>query len=203
MKQEELDTVIASLRSSTPRITYDTIYYLLAQLDIESRQLLEKSLIQTNDTDLIDIYRDAENGWREYGKSMGTISGGANELEHLKFHLGRIKYFSEPSAGFGTMGVPDYYGFGSRYWLEIKKQLYKGLCSDAQEYKPERDKLKEAGGNWLTIAIPAIMSVLGLPASMAGIAIVVSIFISKVGLNALCGTLKPDMDRLEGEAEHK
>jgi hypothetical protein len=38
---------------------------------------------------------------------------------------------------------------------------------------------------------------------MAGIAIVVSIFISKVGLNALCGTLKPDMDRLEGEAEHK
>lgn len=203
MRQEELDTVVAFLESSDPKITYDTVYYLLTQLDNESRQLLETRIEQTHDADLLDTYRDAEKGWREYGKSMGTIPAASNELEHLKFHLGRVKYFSEPRVGIGTMGVPDYYSFGSRYWLEIKKQLYKGLCSDAQEYKQEKDKLKEAGEKWLTLAIPTIMSVLGLPASLAGIAIVVSIFISKIGLNALCGTLKQDMDRLDAEASHK
>jgi hypothetical protein len=74
------------------------------------------------------------------------------------------------------------------------KQLHIALCGDSEQYRDERQKLNDMGVTSVTVAVPVIMSILSLPPALAGFAIVLSVFISRVGVNALCETLKQDFE---------
>ncbi len=87
------------------------------------------------------------------------------------------------------MGVPNYYGIGKQYWGSVKKELQAALCSKSGAYAKDLKKLADIGQTSLTIAVPAIVAALSLPPSLAGVAVVVSVFISKIGINAFCRML--------------
>lgn len=186
--RDDLLETVTLIEQSGDRIRYDIFYYLFSQLSPAELQTLHDLLASHRDPKLLETFLDARNGWQQYGISMGTLPQDAPQVEHLMFHLGRLEHFSHPS-GIGTMDVPNYYGIGRQYWNSVKKELQVALCSKSGSYARERKKLAEIGHRSLTIAVPAVMAALALPPALAGVAIVVSIFISKIGLNAFCRML--------------
>ena len=192
LNTDETRKIIEFINKSEEDIQYDTFYYLVTQVDLKERESLEALLKEDDYKHLYKTYQEALNAFDEYGKSFGEIKNEAKEIEHLKYHIGRLKYFSEPRVGIQAMGVPDYYEFGSKYLTEIKKELFRAFCSNDKKYSKDVGKIREFGQSSITLIIPIIMSVLSLPTSLSGIAIVLSIFISKVGFNALCNTLESE-----------
>lgn len=184
----DLQEILRLIEQSGDRTRYDIFYFLFSQLSSAELQTLYDLLSTQRTPEMLNTFLDAQNGWHQYGISMGTIPRDAPHAAHLMFHLGRLEYFSQP-VGFATMGVPNYYGLGRQYWDSVKKELQVALCSKSGAYYKDRKKLAEIGNTSLTIAVPAIMAALSLPSTLAGVAVVISVFISKIGINAFCRML--------------
>lgn len=184
----DLQEILRLIEQSDDRTRYDIFYFLFSQLSLTELQSLHDLLANQRTPDMLNTFLDAQNGWQQYGISMGTIPQDAPHAEHLMFHLGRLEHFSQP-VGFATMGVPNYYGIGRHYLDSVKKELQVALCSKSGAYNKDRKKLAEIGHTSLTIAVPAIMAALSLPPTLAGVAVVMSVFISKIGMNAFCRML--------------
>ncbi len=187
--KEDLSEIVTLVEQTSDDMRFDTFYYLFSQLPSSELQTMRELLEKHRNPGLLETFLDAEYSWKQYGISMGTLPQETPQESHLMFHLGRLEHFSQPEVG-GTCAVPNYYGIGRRYWESIKKELAGALCSKSGVYKRERRKFKEIGHASLTVAVPAVMAALSLPPSLAGVGIVLSVFIAKIGLNAFCRMLR-------------
>src|SRR5207245_132854 len=64
-----------------------------------------------------------------------------------------------------------------------------GLCGNSTRYATHRRQLGQAGTTSITVLVPTLLSLLKAPPELAGVAIVLSLFVATVGVDALCDTL--------------
>jgi len=89
---------------------------------------------------------------------------------------------------------------GYKLWENYRKQLQDILCGISETYKKEQENLRKRTENSLIILAPIVMSTLNLPPKAAGIAVVLSLMILKLGLDTLC-TIGGDIRLLKGHPE--
>ncbi len=93
----DLQEILRLIEQSDDRVRYDIFYYLFSQLSPTELQALCNLLAKT-DPEMLNTFLDAQNGWKQYGISMGTLPQDAPQMEHLMFHLGRLEHFSQPDS---------------------------------------------------------------------------------------------------------
>ena len=118
-------------------------------------------------------------------------------LLELVDQLGAVDNWKEEGAG-GVFSNFAYRGEGKKLWENSRKQILDAICGTSDNYKEERSKLREQTNNALIILIPLIMSALNIPPQFAGVAIVLSLMVLKIGLKTLCAT-SGQIEKLHGK----
>jgi hypothetical protein len=91
---------------------------------------------------------------------------------------------------FDRMGF-DRSAWGIRFWDSTKAQLREAVCGSKGVYHKERDKLEASTTAMITGLIPVVTTALKLPPDSAGLAIIIVLFIAKIGVRAFCESTKP------------
>lgn len=133
-------------------------------------------------------------------KVVGNVADYMAEHKVSNFADVPVAYFFEgiakeiavnyPEARVGSHFALDSIGgapvFGLSYWKRIRKRLREAVCGDDRLYSEDLKDIRSEARTLLVILVPAVLAALSLPASAAGLAAVLSLFILKIGMRAFC-----------------
>ncbi len=116
-------------------------------------------------------------------------------VRDLVCQLGIVDAYS--GARPGVRYEADYDSIGRRLWNRARLELHDALCGTGAGYGEDRKKVRGVVEGGLVTLTPFVMSRLGLPLEMAGVAAVISLIVLKMGLRTICAT-QGDLRKLEG-----
>jgi hypothetical protein len=172
----EVTELVRSLERSESDLRADTLFYLIAALAPSDRDRLRQAIRATRRQDLMDALNKAE----ALGPAPDAVS-----VADLRTYLSRLGD-EDSTRGAGSTT----YGFARAYWDNFKRRTAQALCDDSPDYNDIRRQLRQTGRTSITVSVPVLTSLLTLPPELSGFAIILSIFVAKVGVDTLCDTLR-------------
>lgn len=131
---------------------------------------------------------------KHYPKEAGCVWEGDDRKQQMdmSFLLGATITGPDRVVGMRNLKVqPDYHAKGVTFYESAKSQLREAICGKNGIYPKKRQKIESKPEALITTLVPVVSSTLKLPTEMGGAAIVIVLWISKIGVRAFCESIAP------------
>jgi hypothetical protein len=81
------------------------------------------------------------------------------------------------------------------FYQAVRRQIRDAICGKNGIYRKERRKIESSTEAFITTLVPVVLSAAHWPASMAGVATVIVLLISKIGIRSFCESTAPSNER--------